>query len=67
MKNFIICVLRFVLDIRIINSKRRRWTGMWHAREKTIMCIGLGWGNLKEGDFFEGLVVGWEDNIQVGL
>ena len=40
---------------------------MWHAREKTIMCIGLGWGNLKEEDFFEDLVVVWKDNIQVGL
>jgi hypothetical protein len=36
-----------------MNSKRPRWTGMWHAREKTVMRIGLRWGNLKEGDFLE--------------
>jgi hypothetical protein len=39
MKSFMIRVLRVVLGIRIINSKRPRWTGMWHAREKTVMRV----------------------------
>jgi hypothetical protein len=57
MKSFMIRVLRVVLDIRIINSRRPRWTGIWLAREKTVMRIGLRWGNRKEGDFLEDLDV----------
>jgi hypothetical protein len=35
--------------VRVIKSRRMRWTGMFRVWEKGVVCTGFWWGNLREG------------------
>jgi hypothetical protein len=47
-----ICVLGVALDVRMTDLKWLRWTGIWHARDNTVMRIRIRGG--------EGGGVGWK-------
>jgi len=47
------CFLSVVKPVRVEDRST------WCVRETTEMRAGLWWGNLKEGDYLEGLRVDW--------
>jgi len=39
--------------IRVVNKGEGDLQGMWHALGRRETYIGLGWGNMKEGDYLK--------------
>jgi hypothetical protein len=38
----------FPNTVRVVKSRRMRWAGMWHIRERRQMCTGCWWGSQRE-------------------